>query len=63
MKIIMVFDLPNETVKDILDRDLHAEDAIAVMNEEAMYGEQIRVWHFEDDKYDDVASAISNFWK
>lgn len=63
MKIVMIYDIPDETVKDFLSSSTHAEDVIDAINDEAIaIGNIEHIWHINDENMELVAILLSTFW-
>ncbi len=63
MKVLIMFHLDDEDVKEISAQDLHPQDLIDQINDAAI-NEDLRdeVWHFSDSSYVSVVTTLSKLW-
>lgn len=61
MKVLVMFEISDETVEDIMKSDHHASDLIDQINQTAIYQDEVlELWHFDDAA--DPTQAISEIW-
>ena len=63
MIVVLVYDLDEDIANQILDQDLHAEDAADWINEAAQgYGDQVGAWHFKSTSWDTIETWLGLLW-
>ncbi len=63
MKVLIMFHIGDEEVLRIMSKDMHAEDILDEVNEQAIVNdEQLEVWHFSDASQAEVVRAVNALW-
>jgi len=63
MKIVMIFDIDDGIVANILAVHAHAGDVADLINEAAAEGPPLHAWHFFNEDFDAIKSALDDAWK
>ena len=64
MKVLIMFHIDDGEVRRIMDQDMHAEDLLDQINEQAVVDDtQLEVWHFGDASQAEVVRTVSALWE
>lgn len=64
MIIILRYDLPTKTIREIEKMDLSGDDKLDMINQKAISEDRLHgVWHFADKSNNNIEKVLTKLWK